>query len=79
MRDLNASRVLRDDIANRLGYHPVINSNQAGRYEDNRDAAMVFASQLIDNVQSPSRELSLALTAVQEALMWGNAAIACNE
>ena len=27
----------------------------------------------------PSRELSLALTALQEAQMWANAAVACNE
>lgn len=79
MRDLNVSKVLRDDVANRLGYHPVNSHDQAERYQDNRDAAIVFASILIDNAQSTSRELSLALTAIQEALMWGNAAIACNE
>jgi hypothetical protein len=75
--DLAAADSVMFDVANRLRYHPVKNDLQAARYEDNRDAAATFARTLVNNAPATSRELSLALTAVQEALMWANAAIAC--
>lgn len=79
MMDTDESLKLRADLRNRLGYHPVNGAAQAARYEGNRYAAMAFADTLVFNAEAPSRELSLALTALQEALMWGNASIACNE
>jgi hypothetical protein len=65
-----------DEAMHRLGYHPVISDAQKGIYEYNRRRYM----ELFDYVNSlgPSREVSLALTALQESLMWTNAAVACN-
>jgi len=66
-----------DEAQRRLGYHPVGSESQKIRYETNRELYM----SLFDYVQSvgtPSRELSLALTALQESLMWLNAHVACN-
>jgi hypothetical protein len=40
-----------------------------------RDEARALAHQLVDRVP-PGRELSLALTAIEEAVMWANAGIA---
>ena len=51
---------------------------QPGRYEAIRQAGRVLA-ELIRDTAPPSRETSVALTKVQEAVMWANAAIAINE
>lgn len=65
-------------IENGLIYHPMKDTEQGNRYADNRAAAHEFAKVITGNCP-PSRELSLALTALQESLMWANAAIAVNE
>ena len=51
---------------------------QQGRYETLRNKAKEFA-QLIESSTPQSREQSVALTNVQQAVMWANAAIAINE
>ena len=51
---------------------------QGERYLDIRNAAKIFANLI--NVACPeSREKSLAITAVQQSVMWANASIAINE
>ena len=62
----------------RLGYHPVAGERQMQIYQANRE---IFLSlyDYIDNLGSASREKSLALTALQEAMMWTNAHVACND
>lgn len=52
--------------------------NQATRYGQLREKAKELA-ELIQAVTPASREQSVALTKVQEASMWANAAIAINE
>lgn len=74
----HASEAEQKKIENGLSYHPVQGDNQAERYQSNRHNAQSFATTLTQNCPA-SRELSLALTALQEALMWANAAIAVNE
>jgi hypothetical protein len=61
----------------RLGYHPPANDQQRKLFEENRRRAMDLYDYLACSYE-PSRELSLALTALQEALMWANAHVACN-
>lgn len=68
-------RVGATELDRRLGYHPA-NDQTVPRYERNRAAAMKLAKRW-DEELPPGREASLALTAVQEALMWANAAVAC--
>lgn len=58
-------------------YHPP-KDGQVQRYAANRAAAKHLANQLAQTCP-PSRELSLALTKIEEAMMWANAAIARNE
>lgn len=65
------------DINNRFSYHPPKEGQQA-RYVALRDSARNFALLICQN-SKPSREQSLALTKLQEAVMWANAGIACNE
>jgi hypothetical protein len=70
-----------DDEIRRLdkdfSYHPP-KEDQAPRYIEIRDLAKAYAGVLMMNCP-PSRERSLALTALEEAVMWANASIARNE
>lgn len=58
-------------------YHPP-QSTQPGRYAQVRAVACELA-RLLNTLCPPSRELSLAQTKLEEAVMWGNASIARNE
>jgi hypothetical protein len=53
-------------------------TDQIRRHADLRVVGLSFAT-LIERTCPQSREASLAKTAVQEAVMWANAAIAINE
>lgn len=65
------------DLANRFTYHPP-KDGQAERYQILRDHARELAEH-IDAECPDSREKSLAITHLEEAVMWANAAIARNE
>ena len=60
-----------------FAYHPP-RGDQAMRYQDIRDRAASLADSLV-HLCPPSRELSLALTNLEQAVMWANAAIARGE
>jgi len=62
---------------NKYTYHPP-HGDQIDRYADLRAVAKDFAVALECRCP-PSRELSLAQTKIEEAVMWANAAIARNE
>ena len=66
-----------DELKTRFTYHSP-KSNQPARYELIRDTAYRLAHMIVD-ITPPSREQSLALTALEEAVMWANAAIARRE
>lgn len=62
----------------RLGFHPLTGEGQQNRYWNNRVRFMQMFD-YIESVGESSREKSLALTALQESLMWLNAHVACND
>lgn len=66
-----------DDLANRFTYHPP-KHDQTARYEMIRGQALSLA-QFVDEKCPDSREKALALTHLENAVMWANAAIARNE
>lgn len=68
---------LNQRIENNFVYHAP-KGNQTLRYETLRERAKGLAY-LIDEYCPESREKSLALTKLEEAVMWANAAIARNE
>ena len=65
------------DLRNRFTYHAP-QGDQALRYGEIRSLAREWA-QLVDSSCPDSREKSLALTKIEEAMMWANASIARNE
>ncbi|SIO37953.1 hypothetical protein SAMN05444166_4230 [Singulisphaera sp. GP187] len=66
-----------EELENRFLHHAP-KKDQAQRYERNRAHALTLAARLVDHCP-PSRELSLALTKLEEVVFWANAAIARNE
>jgi len=64
-------------IENLFTYHKP-GGNQPERYGDICDAAKKLAM-LIQRLCPESREKSLAITALQQGIMWANASIAINE
>ena len=73
----NLARV--EQIARSFTYHPPLDSlAQPQRYEQIRTAGREFA--LLLAAQCPeSRELAVAITKLEESVMWANKAIAANE
>ena len=68
------------DLDNFFTYHPpkVDSKDQIPRYEQLRTTAKDFAKLIIMNCPD-SRERSLAITNLQQSVMWANASIAINE
>lgn len=65
------------DAEKTFTYHAPKGTQQA-RYQELRDGAKELAKKI--EVHCPaSRETSLALTNLQQAIMWANASIAINE
>ncbi len=70
-------RLTNEEIDNIFSYHAP-KGDQAARYEAIREHARGLARFI--NSQCPaSREQSLALTSLQQTIMWASAAIAINE
>jgi hypothetical protein len=65
------------DLDNRFVYHPP-KGDQAVRYASIRREAHELA-RVIDDLAPDSREKSLAITHLEDAVMWANAAIARHE
>lgn len=66
-----------DELDARFTYH-CPTDEQAKKYTSIRSRARAFA-ELIDALCPDSREKSLAITKLEEAVMWANAAIARRE
>lgn len=66
-----------EEMAKRFTYHPPRSDDEIQAYARIRSMAHDIA-QHIDQVAPDSREKSLAITAIEEAVMWANAAIARN-
>lgn len=66
-----------EQIDNSFTYHAP-KDTQPARYELLRRKARELAIEIVDKTP-PSREQSLAITKLEECIMWANKAIACNE
>lgn len=66
-----------ESLINRFTYHKP-KTDQQERYEIIRQEGFSLAT-TFDTLCPDSRELSMAITKLEEAVMWANAAIARNE
>lgn len=66
------------EIETRFTYHPPKDESQIQRYQEIRARGMELANYLAVNCPA-SRELSLALTKLEEMIMFANASIARRE
>jgi hypothetical protein len=64
------------ELKNRFTFHPA-NSTSASIYEAMRARALELSTWMNENAPD-SRELSLAITNLDQAVMWFNAAVARN-
>lgn len=71
-------QTMKERIERDFTYHPPKDDEQVQRFVRLREKAKEFAL-LIAELTPASREQSLALTALEESIMWANAAIARNE
>jgi len=66
-----------DDLENRFTYHAPV-GRDVPRYENIRAAGKEFARLIVSDCPE-GREQSLAVTHIEEAVFWANAAIARSE
>ena len=64
----------RKDLENRFTYHSP-QGTQPVKYEEIREIALNFATRL-NELCPESREKSLAITHLEDAVMWANASVA---
>jgi hypothetical protein len=67
-----------EDLLNRFTYHGPKSEDQVQRYAAMRGEAGSLALKIVKGTPA-SREQSLAITKLEEAVFWANAAIARNE
>lgn len=77
MKTYTADQRTVDQIENNFKYHSP-KDDQPERYPILRDAGKDLAYKII-TLTPPSREQSLALTNLEQAIFWANAAVARNE
>lgn len=65
-----------DELARRFNFHPANTEEKRERHERVRAVCRAAAEEIIDETGAPSREQSLAITKLEEAMFWANAAIA---
>lgn len=63
------------DLKHRFDFHPATTSEKRMDHGSVRDACLQAALR-INELAPDGREKSLAITKLEEAMMWGNAAIA---
>lgn len=65
-----------DQLAHRFQFHPADSQNRKDAHETVRDTLLEAADKIVEVTGAMSREQSLAITKLEEAMFWANAAIA---
>ena len=73
MRDMH---VTRDQLEHRFAHHPPKDEATVEAHQTVRNTLLEAADTIVGVTGAPSREQSTALTKLEEAMFWANAAIA---
>lgn len=65
-----------DELKHRFQFHPADSQNKKDAHERVRQVCLTAADEIVDVTGPASREQSLALTKLEEAMFWANAALA---
>jgi hypothetical protein len=65
-----------DALRYRFAFHPAKTEDKQQRHTAIRDACFEAADKIVQQTGPPSREQSTAITKLEEAMFWANAAIA---
>lgn len=63
-------------LAHRFQFHPADADNTKDKHESVRNVCLLAADTIVQLTGPPSREQSTAVTKLEEAMFWANAAIA---
>jgi hypothetical protein len=63
------------DLSNRFSFHPATTPELQDQHQRVRDLHLTLAEEMAELVP-PSRELSLVITKLEEAMFWANAGVA---
>jgi hypothetical protein len=65
-----------DQLAHRFQFHPADAQNTKDAHETVRNVCLDAADKIVEATGAMSREQSIAITKLEEAMFWANAAIA---
>lgn len=65
-----------DALAHRFSYHQPNTPERVERHQTVRSTLLEAADKIVEVTGAPTREQSLAITHLEEAMFWANAAIA---
>lgn len=65
-----------EQLEHRFQFHPADADNTKAKHQQVRDTCLQTAKVLVEMTGPPTREQSLAITHLEEAMFWANAAIA---
>jgi len=68
--------ITREDLKRRFQFHPADANNTIERHDNVRAVCLDAAEVILEETGPSSREQSLAITKLEEAMFWANAAIA---
>jgi hypothetical protein len=68
--------ITNDELARRFNYHQPNSPDKVERHSRVRAACLIAAEELVVVTGPPTREQALAITKLEEAMFWANAAIA---
>lgn len=64
------------ELARRFAYYPPLEEGKKERHEQIRELLLDTADQIVEFTGPSTREQSLAVTKLEEAMFWANAALA---
>jgi hypothetical protein len=68
--------ITREDLERRFSHHPPPNNETAAAHGRVRQILLEAADEIVQLTGAPSREQSLAITQLEQGMMWANADIA---